>query len=776
MMRWTTLCSLLVAFLGVDSAVASVGPFGDRAVVKAREALDVGDDARALLNLQDALARLPAGGEMAAHARFLAARAAINLDLHRRALDHLEGIEDALPEVRDFVWYLRGVAYRGVGDWQRASSEWRRLVAYEWSSPLCPNAQFSLADAWIALGRHEAAAAQLDLVLERYARHDRAGTARFLRAEVAERLRDWEKAGELYRDIAFRDPLDYFADESMRRFERLSARRRIEPAGFYDYLGRADRLLSARALDPARVQLDAIEKWATSSSRRDSLAERRAKLAYREERFADAETLYRGLAERTSGARRIRQLQWLSRSLAAQQRFDEAVDIYDGLAGEYAGDHRGRELLFKAAWLAYNGGDYTRSLKLFRSFVERYGDDYEVDDAIWFIAWNAYRLGDHPSALQTLRALRREYPRSKLVQRSHYWEARILAAAGRHEEAARAYQTTITHDPTDYYAVYSQLRLEELAQRVHPEQPTHVTIRELSRPQVASLDDDEPSGYTTADDEEAVRPVERERRLPPGSAVFDWTTDEGRRALRLMTLGFEDEATELVRRLKSLPGIDEDTERYARARLLYSLGDYYGAFKIAAVYFREDTAGGYSPRYRETFEMLYPFAHRELVEAAQREWGLSPFLLLSVIRQESAFNDRARSWVSARGLMQIIPPTAEQIARTLQFDDFHPGLLNDPSINVRFGAWYLRALLDTYRGHPLLALGGYNAGPIAMTRWVEARSTLQTDEFVEEIPYTETRGYVKRIVANLAHYHALYGGELRLPDRLEPPDPSGIRF
>ncbi len=775
-MRFATLLPFAALLVGAFPAHASVGPFGDRAIVAAREALDAGEDARALLSLQDALEQLPATGEMTAQARFLAARASINLGLHARAIDHLGGVDTSLPEARDFVWYLRGVAYRGAGDWERASVEWRRLVGREWRSPLVPNAQFSIADALLALGRYEAAAEQLDLVLERYSRHDRFSTARFLRAQVAERLRDWEKAGELYREIGFRDPLDYFADESMRRFERLSARRRIEPAGFYDYLGRADRFLSARALEPARAQLDAIEKWATSHSRRDSLTERRAKLAYREERFEAAEAQYRALADRSRGAQRIRHLQWLSRSLAAQQRFDEAVDVYESLAGQYATDRRGRELLFRAAWLAYNGGDHTRSLKLFRSFVETFGADHEVDDALWYIAWNAYRLGDHPTALQTLRQLRRDYPRSKLLQRTHYWEARILASAGRHEEAARAYQAAVSHDPNDYYAVYARIRLEELATQVRPEQPVHVTIAELSRKQVASVGEGEPAGYTTPDDEESIRPNARESRLSFGSAVFDWTSEEGRRALRLMTLGFEAEATELVRLLDPLPGIDEDTARHARARLLYSLGDFHGAFKIAATFYRDDTRDGYTPRYRETFEMLYPLAHRELVEAAESEWGLSPLLLLSVIRQESAFNDRARSWVSARGLMQIIPPTAEQIARALEFEDFHPGLLNDPSINVRFGAWYLRALLDTYRGHPLLALGGYNAGPVAMTRWVEARSGLHTDEFIEEIPYTETCGYVKRIVSNLSHYHALYGGVFALPETLETPDPTGIRF
>ncbi|MEM6731916.1 MAG: tetratricopeptide repeat protein, partial [Myxococcota bacterium] len=405
------------------SPASAAHPFGDRALVHAREALDTGNDARALVLLQDSLQKLPPSSDMANQARFLAARAALGMGLHERGLEYLDNLESELPEVSDYVYFHRAHAYRGLGRWREALGQWRRI---SWRSPLASDAAFSIADAYVALSRFEQAAEKYDEVLEHHRRHDRVATARFARARVAEVLRDWETAGEIYQEIAFRSPLDYFAGESLRRFERLSALRRIEPAGFYDYLGRADRFLSARALEPARDQLDALVARATSSSRKRSLAERQAKLAYRDDRFEDARATFESLASQTSGARRIRHLQWASRSLAAQNRFDEAVSIYESLAAEHRDQREGRELLFKAAWLAYNGSDHTRSLALFRQFIDLYGADYEVDDATWFVAWNAYRLGDYPSALHALRTLRSTHPRSKLLQRTHYWEARIL--------------------------------------------------------------------------------------------------------------------------------------------------------------------------------------------------------------------------------------------------------------------------------------------------------------------------------------------------------------
>lgn len=744
--------------------------FGDRAIITAKEALEDGDAAGALRLLEEALDVVPPGSKLEAHARFLAGLAATDLGLHERALRHTDGLEQRMPEVRDYVWHSRAGALRSLGRWKDAVRDWRNIVRRTPGSPVEADASFSMGDAYYALGWLEKAAEYYDVALEKHGRHERAPTARFNRARIAETLRDYEKAAELYLEIGFRSPLDYFAPFALERHERLARWRRIAPAGFYDYLGRADRFLSARALDDARAQLEALEKRATSSSRRRSLDERKAKLLYREDRFEESRAAFQRLADAERGSKRLRLMSWVSRSLASQKRFKEAVDVYELLAQEYRGKSEARAVLYKAAWLAYNGGHHERSLSLFDAFVDTYGAEYDVDDAQWFIAWNSYRLGDQPLALKTLRKLRREYPRSKLIDRTFYWEARILHQNQRFEEATRVYQSVIDRDPNGYYAVYARQRMIELAEEFAPGQEPSRTLASLGALRFADADG---SSSELRNTKPAEQPPARRLR---GVATFDWASATGKRALTLMTLGFLGEATDLVRYVPALPGADDEQVHFARARLLHSLGDYHAAYKIALVHLRDRVEGGYTPSVRGTFEMLYPLAHPDLIRSAASEWGVPELFLLSVIRQESAFDDRARSWVSARGLMQIIPPTAKRIAEALNFEDFHPGLLNDPQINVRFGGWYLKALLDSYRGHPLLALGGYNAGPVAMNRWVTARSSMQTDEFIEEIPYSETRGYVKRIVANLSAYHTLYGGEFQIPNTLAQPAEDGIGF
>jgi soluble lytic murein transglycosylase len=254
-----------------------------------------------------------------------------------------------------------------------------------------------------------------------------------------------------------------------------------------------------------------------------------------------------------------------------------------------------------------------------------------------------------------------------------------------------------------------------------------------------------------------LRPMS-DSRLPWGGSVLDWDNRNGERAIRLIKVGLQQHAATIVKRLSEVPGQDPETVAYARARILYALGDFNGAFRIGATIFRDEIRGEPSGEVRRYFRIAYPDAHVEAVRRAAEEFGVSPLVLWSVMRQESAFQTKARSWAAAQGLMQIIPPTGERIARALGDNDFAAGQLNSPAVNVRYGAWYLGQLLEKFHGSLPLALGSYNAGPKAVSRWVDVAGGLPTDEFIEEIPYRETRHYVKRVLGNLAVYSALYGG------------------
>lgn len=161
----------------------------------------------------------------------------------------------------------------------------------------------------------------------------------------------------------------------------------------------------------------------------------------------------------------------------------------------------------------------------------------------------------------------------------------------------------------------------------------------------------------------------------------------------------------------------------------------------------------------------YPTPFRQEVLAKAREASLDPAYVYGLIRQESRFILDARSGVGASGLMQLMPATARWTARKVGLD-YNRSMINDRDVNLRLGTAYLKLLLDDFEGAQALAIAGYNAGPNRPRRWREG-PVLETAAWVENIPFNETRDYVKKVLANAVHYAAVLGQDsLSLKARL----------
>jgi soluble lytic murein transglycosylase len=161
----------------------------------------------------------------------------------------------------------------------------------------------------------------------------------------------------------------------------------------------------------------------------------------------------------------------------------------------------------------------------------------------------------------------------------------------------------------------------------------------------------------------------------------------------------------------------------------------------------------------------YPTPHRDQVLAKAREAGVDPAYVYGLIRQESRFIMDARSGVGASGLMQLMPATASWTARKVGLD-YKPAMITDRDVNLRLGTAYLKLLVDDFEGAQALAAAGYNAGPSRPRRWREG-PVLEAAAWVENIPFNETRDYVKKVLANAVHYAAVLGeGTTSLKSRL----------
>lgn len=153
----------------------------------------------------------------------------------------------------------------------------------------------------------------------------------------------------------------------------------------------------------------------------------------------------------------------------------------------------------------------------------------------------------------------------------------------------------------------------------------------------------------------------------------------------------------------------------------------------------------------------YPMPYRDEIVARARELGLDPNYVLGLIRQETRFMATLRSHAGASGLMQLMPATARWTARKLGVD-FTPDMINDPSVNLKLGTGYLKYVLDAFEGSQAMAAAAYNAGPGRPRRWREG-PVLDTAAWAENIPFLETRDYVKKVLTNAAIYAALDSGE-----------------
>jgi soluble lytic murein transglycosylase len=188
---------------------------------------------------------------------------------------------------------------------------------------------------------------------------------------------------------------------------------------------------------------------------------------------------------------------------------------------------------------------------------------------------------------------------------------------------------------------------------------------------------------------------------------------------------------------------------------------------IARLYLEMDDFGGAAaalqqekPRRLEKdnlhlWAINYPAAFRKEIALFSARNGLDPSLVYSLIRAESGFSPRAQSPVGALGLMQLMPATA----RAVEKDATDPQRLFQPELNIRVGTRHLKDLIDRYRGNLVSTIASYNAGAGTVDRWLKEFGTMEESEFIENIPYAETRDYVKKVLAGREIYRRLYAPE-----------------
>jgi soluble lytic murein transglycosylase len=162
-----------------------------------------------------------------------------------------------------------------------------------------------------------------------------------------------------------------------------------------------------------------------------------------------------------------------------------------------------------------------------------------------------------------------------------------------------------------------------------------------------------------------------------------------------------------------------------------------------------------SPKF---WQMLFPLPYKDAVFESARSRGLDPYYVAGLIRQESEFNPVAKSPASALGLMQLMPATGRMLGRKDGMGPVTTSLLFNPSVSIRLGTQYLRGQLDSWDGDWYRTLAAYNAGPGRVHQWLAWANFKEPVEFIESIPFTETREYIQAVLRNADIYRSLYAG------------------
>lgn len=683
--------------------------------------------------------------------RLLAASSLLHLHRYDEVVALLAPVRGKLGPLEPWAALLLGQAHAASGRDETALPLLDEAVAADPNGPLGRRAEVPRALALAHAGKLNEARETITTLLKN--RRGPAPRLRLALAEAMEAAGDGTRAVEGYREVWRLHPESREATRAWEGWQALVARgTKALPPSDEERLQRAEGFLAVGLAEKALEEIDRLQVPATDGS----LDLLRARALSAAERKAEAEkALAPALAPKAPLAIRNRARELASRLAMRRGAVDEAISHLK----QVSGGAQGREAAFLSAFFLYDAGRFAEAEKAFRAFAKSHKGSGRAEEALWYVAWTLYKQDRFDEASKALDTLVATHPRSSLVPQARYWKARAEERAGRAEGARRLYREVVERDPTDFYAIVA-------AHRLRPGNPADVANAGgvENPPDVEKQDAPAPAGKASGTLRTSFRSFE-----PPASPPV-WTgaaASRFERATALYRIGLKEPAgLELDATLEGQKG----TAPFAMAAHLALVhGDYHRAWQWGL--FR---LGGL----KGAADLAYPRAFGLEVESAARRFAVDPHFVWSIMRQESGFRPGVRSPAAAVGLMQILPRTAAMIAEKLGMPGETAEQLEDPRVNVTMGTWYLSALLERFQGNHALAAASYNAGPSAVVRWLAepARKDLPLDEFVESIPYRETRHYVKKVLANHEAYRLVHGGEpLPWADTLPKAQP-GVEF
>lgn len=408
---------------------------------------------------------------------------------------------------------------------------------------------------------------------------------------------------------------------------------------------------------------------------------------------------------------------------AARDRKDaqQVKALVDQLEQRFPTSRWTAEALYSAGNMALLVNDLPTAIQYYGDLARQFPKSSMAPGSHWHAAWLTYRTGDKKAAAQLFDEQIARYPGEEHVSAAIYWRGVIYQDVEQNPAAAAAYYKKLTDAYSHYYyADLAQRRLTSLG-----------AITPAAIPELADLSD------------------------PPEQDLTDQIPDDDIHVERARLLANAGLGQYIVPEIAAAPD-STNWGAYAEAEIYSSYGENWRAMQIMKRKVHSYFAVPIDSIPRSYWSLLFPQPYWPVLQRESEKQDLDPYLVASLIRQESEFNPGAISYANAWGLMQLLPRVGRELARKNHIHPYRTSYLLNPDVNLQLGTIYFRQLMDEFNGQPEYALAAYNAGDDRVRAWLADGPYASLPEFVESIPFTETREYVEAILRNREIYRQLY--------------------
>jgi len=536
-------------------------------------------------------------------------------------------------------------------------------------------------------------------------------------AKIASAINQNVEAERLYKHLLLNHPLASEAEAARARLTAMGAETSLTPT---ELRSLGDAYYNAGRYNVAAEQYHALARNATlDPAARNGFAAAAAACDFKLKRLSDSEAKSLADSNDDNGARRLYLLMELARN---HDNDTEQQRLVTQLEQRFPESQWLAEALFSAGNMYMLRKDYATAVGYYSYLAAHFPNHKNAAAAHWRAGWLSYREGLFPDAARMFDEQIRLYPTATESAAALYWRGRLFELQDKQPALAAAnYRTVVSRYQHYFYAQMSRQRLSTLGQ------PMTVAQTEIE-------------GF-------------KARPIPHLTDVFPADSPHIAKARLIANAGLNDYIGQEL-------AADPDSESWgalAEAQIYSSFGETFRAMralKRALPYAASAPINSIPLAY---WRILFPEPWWDTIKTESAKNGLDPFMVVSLIRQESEFNPSAISYANAYGLMQLEPSVGKSLARQEGLTNFQTYQLLNPEINIRLGTKYLKQLIDHFGGVQEYALAAYNAGDSRVVDWQSAGPYHGIDEFVESIPFSQTRDYVQAILRNEEIYRGIEG-------------------